>query len=72
MPKPRVILAWSLALAAHAVLLVGVGSMTLAGGRPAKEGQQQAVTLNLAQKPSDSPVATAPEPAPKPQPEPKP
>ena len=61
MPKPRVILAWSLALAAHAVLLVGVGSMTLAGGRPAKEGQQQAVTLNLAKKPSDSPVATAPE-----------
>lgn len=71
-PKPRLILAWSLAIAAHAVLLVGVGSMTLAGGRPAKPGQQQAVTLSLAQKPGDSPVATAPAPAPKPEPEPEP
>ncbi|MAY12125.1 MAG: energy transducer TonB [Alcanivorax sp.] len=72
--KPRLILAWTLALLAHASLLLTIESLTLAGGRPARPGVQQAVTLNLAQKPTESAVSTAPEPAPeaKPQPEPTP
>ncbi|MFP1681153.1 energy transducer TonB [Alloalcanivorax sp. C16-1] len=70
--KPRLILAWTLALLAHGAFLVGIESLTLAGGRPAKPGVEQAVTLSLAQKPTTDTVSTAPQPAPEPKPAPKP
>lgn len=74
-PRSRRIISWAIAIAAHAVLLISLGSLTLAGGRPAKPGAQRAVTLNLSagpvQRAQAAPAPPKPESKPRPKPEPK-
>ncbi|EKF75805.1 ferric siderophore transport system periplasmic binding protein [Alcanivorax hongdengensis A-11-3] len=69
------IIAWTLAILAHGALLITLGSMTLAGGRPSKPGVQE-MTLNLAAQAPAPKAAPQPKPephhAPKPKPKPRP
>lgn len=73
--KSRTLFAWIASALIHASVLVTVGALTLAGGRPAKPGVTEMV-VNLsappAEKPAAPPAPAKPEPAPKPEPKPKP
>lgn len=66
----RTLLAWGLSIVVHASVLVTVGALTLAGGRPAQPGVTE-IAINLSAPPAQAPT-TAPQPTPKPQPKPKP
>jgi protein TonB len=71
----RTLFAWVASVLIHASVLVTVGALTLAGGRPSKPGVTEMV-VNLsappAEKPAAPPAPAKPEPAPKPEPKPKP
>lgn len=71
----RTVFAWVASALIHASVLITVGALTLAGGRPAKPGVTEMV-INLsappAEKPAAPPAATPPKPAPTPEPKPKP
>ncbi|KGD59900.1 ferric siderophore transport system periplasmic binding protein [Alcanivorax jadensis T9] len=71
----RTLFAWVASALIHASVLVTVGALTLAGGRPSKPGVTEMV-VNLsappAEKPAAPPAPAKPEPAPKPEPKPKP
>ena len=71
----RTLFAWVASALIHASVLVTVGALTLAGGRPSKPGVTEMV-VNLsappAEKPAAPPAPAKPEPAPKPEPEPEP
>ena len=71
----RTLFAWVASVLIHASVLVTVGALTLAGGRPSKPGVTEMV-VNLsappAEKPAAPPALAKPEPAPKPEPKPKP
>lgn len=73
--KSRTLFAWVASALIHASVLVTVGALTLAGGRPSPPGVTEMV-VNLsappAEKPSAPPAPAKPEPAPKPEPKPKP
>ena len=75
----RTLLSWSLSILVHASVIVTVGALTLAGGRPAKPGVTE-IAINLSAPPAPvpaaapvqpKPVAPAPKPTPKPKPKPK-
>lgn len=66
----RTLLAWSLSIAVHAGVLVTVGVLTLAGGRPAQPGVTE-IAINLSAPPAPAPAA-APAAPPQPAPAPKP
>ena len=65
----RTLLAWGLSIVVHASVLVTVGALTLAGGRPSQPGVTE-IAINLAAPPAPSPTV-APQPAPTPPPTPK-
>jgi len=71
----RTLFAWVASALIHASVLVTVGALTLAGGRPSKPGVTEMV-VNLsappAEKPAAPPAPAKPDPAPKPEPKPKP
>jgi len=70
----RTLLAWGLSIVVHASVLVSVGVLTLAGGRPAQPGVTE-IAINLSAPPAPAPKVTpqaAPEPKPKPKPKAKP
>lgn len=71
----RTLFAWVVSALIHASVLVTVGALTLAGGRPSKPGVTEMV-VNLsappAEKPAAPPAPAKPKPAPKPEPKPKP
>ncbi len=66
----RTLLAWGLSIVVHASVLVTVGALTLAGGRPAQPGVTE-IAINLSAPPAPAP-AVAPQPRPQPKPQPKP
>jgi len=68
----RTLFAWVASALIHASVLVTVGALTLAGGRPSKPGVTEMVVNLSAEKPAAPPAPAKPEPAPKPEPKPKP
>ena len=74
--KSRTLFAWVISALIHASVLVTVGALTLAGGRPAKPGVTEMVVSLAppAEKPAapPAPAKAAPAPTPKPEPKPKP
>ena len=49
--KPRNLTAWIVSILVHVSVLVTVGAMTLAGGRPAKPGVSE-IAINLSAPPA--------------------
>lgn len=66
----RTLTAWGLSIVIHASVLITVGALTLAGGRPTQPGVTEMV-INLSAPPAQAP-AVAPQPVAQPQPQPKP
>lgn len=66
----RTLISWSVSILVHASVLLTVGALTLAGGRPEQPGVTE-IAINLSAPPAPAPAA-APEPAPQPKPKPKP
>ncbi len=69
--KPRNLTAWIVSILVHVSVLVTVGAMTLAGGRPAKPGVSE-IAINLSAPPAPKAAAPAPQPKAQPAPQPKP
>ncbi|MEQ3725144.1 energy transducer TonB [Alcanivorax sp.] len=69
--KPRNLTAWIVSILVHVSVLVTVGAMTLAGGRPAKPGVSE-IAINLSAPPAPKAAAPAPKPKAQPAPQPKP
>ena len=69
--KPRILTAWIVSILVHVSVLVTVGAMTLAGGRPAKPGVSE-IAINLSAPPAPKAAAPAPQPKAQPAPQPKP
>ena len=70
--KSRTLFAWVISALIHASVLVTVGALTLAGGRPAKPGVTEMVVSLAppAEKPAAPPAPAKAAPAPTPKPEP--
>ena len=69
--KPRNLTAWIVSILVHVSVLVTVGAMTLAGGRPAKPGVSE-IAINLSAPPAPKAAAPTPQPKAQPAPQPKP
>ncbi|WP_372654233.1 energy transducer TonB [Alcanivorax borkumensis] len=71
--KPRNFTAWIVSILVHVSVLVTVGAMTLAGGRPAKPGVSEiAINLSAPPAPKTAPKSIPPKAQPAPQPRVKP
>ncbi|MGK0393372.1 MAG: protein TonB [Alcanivorax borkumensis] len=71
--KPRNLTAWIVSILVHVSVLVTVGAMTLAGGRPAKPGVSEiAINLSAPPAPKTAPKSIPPKAQPAPQPRVKP
>ncbi|BAP14886.1 ferric siderophore transport system periplasmic binding protein [Alcanivorax sp. NBRC 101098] len=71
--KPRNLTAWIVSILIHVSVLVTVGAMTLAGGRPAKPGVSEiAINLSAPPAPKAAPKSIPPKAQPAPQPRVKP